>query len=271
MSSSLASGSNAPASTARSYSTRAQAVVADGDVRRCGSHDGAAIVVRKPAPCGPAWVRPHFFRFAGAQRPFGGCRTARISVSSGPGFLWNHSLAPDCLGALLGAIASGPPHGSVCERAATPHQGTCDEQAKVLRRSDSPRDRIEHGRARAGRDRIRVAATRRRPAGSAGRLGLPHPDAARAARGSRRSTAADAEEAEASRGTSTVSWVRQSSHRHPVRAGVDTAGVRASPTGFPFRPHWSQISPLRFLTAAPLLVERCRFLDLDGQEAVHHG
>ena len=38
----------------------AQAVVADGDVGRCGSHDGGSIVARKPASCGPAWIRPHF-------------------------------------------------------------------------------------------------------------------------------------------------------------------------------------------------------------------
>ena len=37
----------------------AQAVMTDGDVGGCGSHDGTSIVARKPSPCGPAWIRPH--------------------------------------------------------------------------------------------------------------------------------------------------------------------------------------------------------------------
>ena len=36
----------------------------------------------------------------------------------------------------------------------------------------------------------------------------------------------------------------------PVRAGFDDAGVRAGPTGSPFRPHWSQVSPPKFSAAA---------------------
>ena len=35
-----------------------QAVGADGDAGHCGSHDGASIVARIPAPCGPARIRP---------------------------------------------------------------------------------------------------------------------------------------------------------------------------------------------------------------------
>ena len=49
-----------------------------------------------------------------------------------------------------------------------------------------------NGGAGRGANRVRVAVPRRRSAGSAGRLGLPHADAARAARGSRRPVAVDA-------------------------------------------------------------------------------
>ena len=94
MSSSLASGSNAPGFYGTVVLAPAQAVVANGDVGRCGSHDGASIVARKPSPCGPCGPgldSAALLPLAGGQRPFGGCRTATISVSSRPGFLWKHT------------------------------------------------------------------------------------------------------------------------------------------------------------------------------------
>ena len=66
------------------------------------------IVARKPSPRGPAWIRLHFFRFAGDGRPFGGRRTAKISESRRPEYLRERTAGELTDASLAHVVADGP-------------------------------------------------------------------------------------------------------------------------------------------------------------------